>query len=306
MRKTAALVSLVLSVALSDSLHATTYGSVEPIANQAVIDTTPLLNQPLQVREAFARRIFQCGIVDRVLDVLTSTGAIRSVNALNAHFAVGAGGFAGRTNPSFVFTILDEGPNAASHGDINIVTDSLGYVMSQASAFLLDANDPSSFDFPANYVVINFPTPPSLRASATLFRTVGEIDPLLFGTDTSGYTQFGRAYLSLQSDVLDAQFIAGYVAAADQLGLQYTPIVSGIPSLFQGGAAFPGNDWTSSTRGQDYLSRIPAQSHRGLARLRAFHLKATFDVLRQLEHSGKRSDNDDNNAIGWVCSQDRD
>ena len=303
MRKTAALVSLVLSVALSASLHATTYGSVEPIANQAVIDTTPLLNQPLRVREAFARQLFQCGIVDRVLDVLTSTGAIRSINELNAHFAVGAGGFAGRTNPSFVFTILDEGPNGASHSDINIVTDSLGYVMSQASAFLLDANDPSSFDFPANYVVINFPTPPPLRASALLFRTVGDIDPLLFETDTSGYTQFGRAYLSLQSDVSDERFIAGYVAAAAQLGLEYTPIVSGVPSLFQGGAAFPGNDWTSSPRGQEYLSRIPAQSHRGLARLRAFHLKATQDVLRRLDHPGKGSDND---AIGSACGQDRD
>ena len=303
MRKTAGFISLVLSVALSASLHATTYGSVEPIANQAVIDTTPLLNQPLRVREAFARRLFQCGIVDRVLDVLTGTGAIRSINQLNAHFAVGAGGFAGRTNPSFVYTILDEGPNGASHSDINIVTNSLGYVMSQASGFLIDANDPSSFDFPANYVVINFPTLPPLRASAALFRTVGEIDPLLFETDTSGYTQFGRAYLSLQSAVPDAQFIAGYVAAADQLGLQYTPIINGIPSLFQGGADFPGNDWTSSPRGQEYLSRIPAQSHRGLARIRAFHLKATQDVLRRLEHSGKGSDND---AIGWVCAQDHD
>ena len=303
MRRTAGLISLVLSVALSASLHATTYGSVEPIANPAVIDTTPLANQPLRVREDFARGLFQCGIVDRVLDVLTSTGAIKSINPLNAHFAVGAGGFAGRTNPSFVFTILDEGPNGASHTDISIVTDSLGYVMSQASGFLLDANDPSSFDFPANYVVINFPTPPPLRASAALFRIVGEIDPLLFRTDTSGYTQFGRAYLSLQSAVPEPQFIDGYVAAAKQTGLEYTPIVNGMPSLFQGGAAFPGNDWTSSTRGQDYLSRIPAQSHRGLARLRAFHLKATQDVLRRLEHSGKGSDND---PIGWVCAQDRD
>ena len=172
MRRAAGFISLVLSVALSASLHATTYGSVEPIANPAVIDTTPLMNQPLLVREAFARRLFQCGIVDRVLDVLTGTRAIKSINPLNANFAVGAGGFNGRTNPSFVFTILDEGPNGASHSDISIVTDSLGYVMSQASAFLLDANDPSSFDFPANYVVINFPTPPPLRASAALFRTV--------------------------------------------------------------------------------------------------------------------------------------
>ena len=303
MRKTAGLISLVLSVALSASLHATTYGSVEPIANQAVIDTTPLLNQPLRVKEAFARRLFQCGIVDRVLEVLTGTGAIRSINQLNAHFDVGAGGFAGRTNPSFVYTILDEGPNGASHSDISIVTNSLGYVMSQASGFLIDANDPSSFGFPANYVVINFPTPPPLRASAALFRTVGDIDPLLFETETSGYTQFGRAYLSLQSDVPDAQFIAGYVAAAGQLGLQYTPVVNGVPSLFQGGADFPGNDWMSATGGQEYLSRIPAQSHRGLARLRAFHLKATQDVLRRLKHSGRGSDED---AIGLVCGQDHD
>jgi hypothetical protein len=303
MRRTAGLISLVLSVALSASLHATTYGSVEPIANPAVIDTTPLLNQPLRVREAFARQLFQCGIVDRVLDVLADTGAIRSINQLNAHFAVGAGGFAGRTNPAFVYTILDEGPNGASHRDISIVTDSLGFVMSQASGFLIDANDPSSFDFPANYVVINFPRLPPLQASAALFRTVGDIDPLLFETDTSGYTQFGRAYLSLQSDVPDAQFIAGYVAAAGQLGLQYTPVVNGMPSLFQGGAAFPGNDWTSSTAGQDYLSRIPAQSHRGLARLRAFHLKTTQDVLRRLKHPGRGSDND---PIGWVCGQDHD
>jgi hypothetical protein len=303
MRSAAGFISLVLSVALSASLHATTYGSVEPIANPAVIDTTALMNQPLPVREAFAHRLFQCGIVDRVLDVLTGTRAIKSINPLNAHFAVGAGGFAGRTNPSFVFTILDEGPNGASHTDISIVTDSLGYVMSQASGFLLDANDPSSFDFPANYVVINFPTPPPLKASAALFRTVGEIDPLLFETETSGYTQFGRAYLSLQSAVSDAQFIAGYVAAADQLGLEYTPIVSGIPSLFQGGAAFPGNDWTSSTAGQEYLSRIPAKSHRELARLRAFHLKVTQDVLRRLEHSGKGPDS---NPISWACGQDHD
>ena len=64
---------------------------------------------------------------------------------------MGAGGFAGRTNPSYVYTVIDDGPNAASLGDVKVLTDSLGYVMSQASAFLLDADDTSSFDFPANY-----------------------------------------------------------------------------------------------------------------------------------------------------------
>ena len=193
-------------------MEASTYGSVEPLANAAVIDIRPLLDQPLKVREAFATRLFQCGIVGRVVAALSSTGAITTINGLNTHFAVGAGGFAGRTNPSFVYTVIDDGPNAASVGDVKVLTDSLGYVMSQASAFLLDANNPSSFDFPANYVVLNFDAPPPLARSAALFRTVGRIDPELFETDTSGYTQYGRAYLSLQSDVPDEQFIEGYAA----------------------------------------------------------------------------------------------
>ena len=62
------------------------------------------------------------------------------------------------------------------------------------------------------------------------------------------------------------------------------PRRSGTPALFQGGAAFPGNDWTASPRGEDYLLRIPARSHQALARIRAFHLRVTRDVLRRLEH----------------------
>jgi hypothetical protein len=63
--------------------------------------------------------------------------------------------------------VIDNGPNAASAGDVEVLTDSLGYVMSQGSAFLLDADNPSSFDFPAKYVVLNFDTPPPLARSAT-------------------------------------------------------------------------------------------------------------------------------------------
>jgi hypothetical protein len=284
MRVTARVVTAVLFFSLCSTVQANKYGSVEPIANPAVIDTAPLRDQPLRVREAFATRLLQCGIVGQVEDVLSSTGAITTINNLNTSFAVGAGGFAGNTNPSFVYTVLDKGPNAASIGDVKVLTDSLGYVMSQGSAFLLDSDDPSSFDFPANYVVLNFATPPPLAVSAALFKAVGQIDPELFETDTSGYTQYGRAYLSLQSAVPDAQFIAGYVQAAAQFGVEYTPIVNGMPSLFQGGAAFPGNDWTVSTQGEEYLARIPAQSHRALGRIRAFHLHITQEVLRNLEH----------------------
>jgi len=281
-RVKASLVAVVLSFVLGATLQANTYGSVEPLANPAVIDTSALRDQPLRVREAFAARLLQCGIVSQVIEALSSSGAITTINDLNTRFAVGAGGFAGSTNPSFVYTVIDDGPNAASAGDVRVLTDSLGYVMSQASAFLLDAN----------YVVLNFATPPSIAKSAALFRTVGRIDRELFATDTSGYTQYGRAYLSLQSDVPDAQFIAGYVRAAAEFGVEYTPVTSGAPALFQGGAAFPGNDWILFPRGEEYLARIPARSHRALARIRAFHLRTTQEVLRKLEDHGKRWQND--------------
>jgi hypothetical protein len=289
MKVASRVVAAVLFVSLGATLDANKYGSVEPIANSAVIDTTPLRDQPLKVREAFANRLLQCGIVNDVIDVLTSTGAIKTINGLNTRFEVGAGGFAGFTNPSFVYTVLDEGPNAASIGDVTVLTDSLAYVLSQGSAFLLDSDDPDSFDFPANYVVLNFKRQPPLALSAALFETVGRIDPELFETDTSGYTQFGRAYLSLQSFVPDQQFIDGYVAAANRFGVEYTPIVNGTPSLFVGGAAFPFNDWVASPNGEDYLSRIPQASHRALARIRAFHLRVTREVLRRLDHHDKRA-----------------
>jgi hypothetical protein len=282
--KTRVLVlSALASLALVSSSRANTYGSVEPIANPAVIDTDPLRDKSLRVRGEFAQRLLTCGIVTRVVDALTSKGAIATINNLNTSFEVGAGGFAGHTNPAFVYTVIDSGPNAASVADVKVLTDSLGYVLSQGSAFLLDADNPDSFDFPANYVVLNFATPPSLERSARLFETVGEIDPELFETDSSGYTQYGRAYLSLQSFVPDEQFIAGYVQAAAVFGVEYTPVVSGSPSLFQGGAAFPGNDWTVSRHGEEYLARIPQASHSALRRIRDYHLRVTREVLRRIE-----------------------
>lgn len=280
---------LLVWVAFGGAVFGNTYGSVEPIANSAVIDTTPLRDQDLRVRAAFAERLLECGVVERVTSVLAQTRSISTINGLNTRFEVGAGGFMGASNPAYVYTVSDSGPNAASHADIAVLTDSLGYVMSQGSAFLLDADDPASFDFEAQFVVLNFKTPPPLQTSAALFEAVGKIDPLLFETDSSGYTQYGRAYLSLQSFVPDDQFIAGYAKAAALFQLEYTPIVNGAPGLFRGGAAFPGNDWSASPNGEDYLGRIPAASHAALAQLRAAHLRFTQAALRILAEGASHS-----------------
>jgi len=292
MKATTILLTTALSFSFVGTTLASTYGSVEPIANPAVIDTRPLRDQSLDVRTAFARQLFQCGIVDQVIHALSSSGAVSTINGLNTRFEVGAGGFNGNTNPAYVYTVIDSGPNAARIADISVLTDSLGYVLSQGSAFLLDADNTASFDFPANYVVLNFAAPPSIADSAALFETVGRIDPQIFSTDTSGYTQYGRAYLSLQSDVPDAEFIAGYVQAADEFGVEYTPIVNGQPSLFQGGAAFPGNNWRTKPNGEGYLARIPAQTHAALGQIRDFHLRVTRDVLKKLKQGNDHDDGD--------------
>jgi hypothetical protein len=186
MKATTILLTTAVSFSFIGTTRASTYGSVEPIANPAVIDTRPLRDQSLDVRTAFATQLFQCGIVDQVIGALSSSHAITTINGLNTRFEVGAGGFAGHTNPAYVYTVIDSGPNAASIDDIKVLTDSLGYVLSQGSAFLLDADNTASFDFPANYVVLNFAAPPSIARSAALFETVGRIDPEIFATHTSG------------------------------------------------------------------------------------------------------------------------
>jgi hypothetical protein len=295
MKIPARIVTIVLCGLLSGTVHANTYGSVEPFANTAVVDIRPLKEQPLPVREAFATRLLECGIVNRVIDALNRTGAIHTINPLNTHVAVGAGGFMGETNPSFVYTVMDDGPNAATNADVSVLTDSLGYVMSQASAFLLDFDHPAAFDFPANFVVLNSTRPPTIANSESLFRLVGQIDPELYATDTSGYTQYGRAYVSLQSAVPDERFIAGYLRAAMLAGLEYGTIVNGRPGLFQGGAAFPANDWTLNRRGEEFLSRIPRQSHGALGDIRDYHLRITGEVLRRIDRR-------ENNVVSFECS----
>lgn len=275
---------------------ADTYGAVEPFVDEAVLDIDPLKDQDLDIRAAFAERLLQCGVVAEVENLLSAEHVISTINDRNLPFQVAAGGFAGGSNPTYAFTTVARGPNAATNHDIKLLGDSLGYVMSQGSVFLLDPDTTTSFDFPANYVILSFHRAPSLGRSAELFETVGRIDPELFETDTSGYTQFGRSYLSLQSDVPDARFIAGYVQAARMFGVDYNPVIQGEPSMFQGSAAFPGNDWIAHPHGEEYLDRLPHRIHAALGRLRHVHLSFTRKVLRKI----RRHDADHHALLRFV------
>ena len=281
MKRVALLVALG-SLLFAGAALAETVGSVEPIIDNDVIETGALTRQDLDVRAGFAERLLQCGIVDDVERLLAAERVTTTIDDRNLRFEVSAGGFQGHTSPTFAFRAIDSGRNAVSHRDLQALTDSLGFVMTQDSVFLLDEDRTTSFDFPANYVVLEFRKPPPFEDSAALFEVVGQIDPDLFDTDTSGYTQVGRSYISLQSDVPDEEFIAGYVQAAREFGVRYTPIINGTPSLFQGSAAFPGNDWAASPNGEDYLARLPARVHDRLRRIRDSHLRFTQRAVRKL------------------------
>jgi hypothetical protein len=84
-------------------------------------------------RSAFSR----CLMVDSVIDTLTTRGAITSVTNTNTRFLVAAGGFEGTTNPSYVFSIQDTGPGAASMRDVNVLENALGYVLKQGGVSAL-------------------------------------------------------------------------------------------------------------------------------------------------------------------------
>jgi hypothetical protein len=265
-----------------------TVGSVEPIIDNGVVNTRVLAEQDLDVRVAFAERLFQCGIVEDVERLLAAEHVTTTIDLRNTRFRVAAGGFQGRSNPTFAFTTTDSGAGASSHTDIQAVMDGLGFVMTQDSVFLLDEERTTSFDFPANYVILKFHRTPPIEESAALFETVGQIDPELFETDTSGYTQVGRSYVSLQSDVPDEEFIAGYVEAAREFGVEYTPVIDGVPSLFHGSAGFPGNDWGAHPHGEEYLARLPGRVHDGLRRIRDEHVRFTQRAVRRLAHGDDR------------------
>ena len=133
--------------------------------------------------------------------------------------------------------------------------------MSQASAFLLDADDTSSFDFPANYVVLNFDTPPPIARIGGAVQD-GRPDRPRAIRDRHERLHPVRSCLSLTAIRCARRAVHRRLrpCGASESGVEYTPIVNGVPSLFQGGAAFPGNDWTVSTRGEEYLSRIPPRA----------------------------------------------
>ena len=268
---------------------ANTYGSVEPIPNPAVIDTGPLRDQSLAVKEAFAERSFECGVVDEVIDALTSSGAVSTIDDLNTSFDVAAGGFAGATNPAFVYIVVDSGPNSASTADIETLTNSLGYVLSQGSAFLLDGDNPEPSPSPPTTSCSTSTRRPRWTSRRRCSRRSGGSTPSCSRRHQRLHA-VRPGYLSLQSDVPDPQqFIDGYVEAAARPAWS-TPR-SSMACLACSWVA-PTSRPTTGTEpeGEAYLGRIPDASHDELAEIHDDHLRTTRDALRIVDRWSRHGD----------------
>jgi hypothetical protein len=249
---------------------ATTYLSAEPIPSQDVVGQENL-GKMLAIGyanlELWSRKLLhECGIVRNVIDVLSEHAAIRTIEARrNTQVRVGAGGFEGVTNPSFVFTIQDSGRLGASAADISVLSNALGYVLSQGGTAHFSPDDPNAYDFPLDFAVITIKGTLTGREAKQFFKSLGKIDPALFSGTLAGFTQIdfegsrrNNSMLFLQPNVTKAQFVSGLAQAADAAhGADYVTLDrQGRPTTDQAGIAFPGNDWIAFPNGEQMPSPL--------------------------------------------------
>ncbi|HZU25806.1 MAG TPA: hypothetical protein VFA04_09795 [Bryobacteraceae bacterium] len=278
------------------AVHAQTYVSAEPIPSGTVVGVANLAAiEKLGYRDMAIwseRLLGECRIADKVIDALSNNNAITTVNRVNTRYQVGAGGFEGVTDPSYVFSMIDTGPLAVSPADVFVLDNALGYALNQdgTAQFSLRYNPRDPNDFSIQYAIVTFEGFLSGEQAQDFFQYVGTIDPALFSGSDAGFTQipvhvFGpeNSMLFLIGDVSTSEFETGlYKAAITTPWARYFPLdKNGHPTVATAGAAFPGNDWSAFPDGGQYLAALP-NSPRLLAQLAAIrqqHLRAVSNLL---------------------------
>jgi hypothetical protein len=299
--KISRFLTIVLSVTILvvQPVTATTYISVEPIPNRDVVGENALA----RIRtvgytnlERWSNRLLNdCGVVQNVIDTLASNGAISTVNPGNTRFLVAAGGFEAVTNPTYVFTAQDSGPNAVSAVDIDVLDNALGYVLSQGGTVHFSPDNAKAYDFSLDYAVITFAGALSGVQAKGFFDHLGTIDPALWSGAFAGFTQIdfqgaptNNSMLFLKPATTKQQFITGLSAAASTTpGATYVTVNNNQqPTTAKAGVAFPGNDWITFPNGDQYLAKLGAPSPQllnELAALRQRHLQAVANLLKAIE-----------------------
>jgi hypothetical protein len=270
-------------------VSAQTYISAEPIPSEDIVGTADL-NKILSIGypnlELWSQRLLkECNIVQNVINVLTANGAISTINPVNTRYLVSAGGFEGLTNPSFVLTIKNSGPTAASAADIFVLNNALGYVLSQSGTaqFSPTYDKRNPFEFALEYAVVTYAGTLTGQQAKQFFDFVGTIDPELWSGTNAGFTQINfsdsavnnfmmnNSMLFLIGSVSKHQFIQGLFAAATTApNRTYFPLAkNGKPTVEKAGIAFPGNDWAAFPNGEEYLANLGNPSPQLLSALEA-------------------------------------
>ena len=299
-RTTGWLVASALLIA-AHTLSATTFISVEPVPNGAVVGQQNLI----RIRsigyanlERWSQRLLDdCNVVDNVIDTLSDHEAITSVTTANAtantRFVVGAGGFEGAINPSYIFTVRDAGTGSVSEADVNVLSNALGYVLSQGGTAHFSPDNAKAYAFALDYAVVTFAGPLTGEQAGDFFENLKMFDPALFRGPLAGFTQINlvnpamnNSMLFLQPAVSKRRFIDGLsAAAADDPRATYSPVKNnGTPTTARAGVAFPVNDWLAFPAGDQYLANIPADSQllNELAALRRQHRAAVDSLLQAI------------------------
>ena len=295
----AAVVVLAITLAARPAI-ATSYISAEPIPSVEIIggsDLDKILNIGFANLELWSNRLLNdCQILDNVIDALRSNGAISTVESSNTKFLVAAGGFEGRTNPSYVFTIQDSGSNAVSQADVEVLSNALGYVLNQSGTAHFSPNDPKAYAFSLDYAVVTFDNTLTGEEADEFFEFLGTINPALWSGPLAGFTQIdfnnsltNNSMLFLKPAVSKQKLIAGLSAAAasDTLGATYVTLSrNGQETTAKAGVAFPGNDWIAFPGGDEYLAIFNNPSAALLGALSALnkqHLGAVDDLLNAID-----------------------
>ena len=292
-RRSRWLVASVFLIA-AQAVSATSYLSVEPVPNVDVVGQANL-NQIQSIGfanlELWSQRLLDdCHIVDDVIGALSDHEAITTISGSNTDFVVGAGGFEGQTNPTYVFTIRDAGAGSVSEADVDVLSNALGYALNQGGTAHFSPDNPKAYAFALDYAVVTFSGSLTGQQAADFFENLATIDVALFSGPLAGFTQiaFGgsltdNSMLFLQPAVSKRRFIDGLAAAADDDPLAtYSPLKNnGTPTTARAGIAFPVNDWQAFPNGDQYLANIPASSglFSELAALRRQHLAAVAALL---------------------------
>ena len=294
-----AIIVLLVSVLGAHPVTATTYISVEPIPSRDVVGQnalTMILSVGYPNLELWSNRLLNdCNIVQNVIDVLGSNGAISTVNSGNTRFLVAAGGFEAITDPSYVFTVQDSGPTAVSAADVDVLDNALGYVLNQGGTAHFSPDNARAYDFSLDYAVVTFAGTLSGVHAKEFFDYLGTIDPALWSGQFAGFTQIAfqgsptnNSMLFLKPAATKQEFITGLSTAATTTpGATYVTINNhGQPTTAKAGIAFPGNDWIAFPDGGQYLAKLGNPSPQllsQLAALRQRHLQAVANLLDAIE-----------------------